>query len=171
MKRHVLSILVDNQFGVLSRVTGLFSRRGFNIDSLSVGETEDPKFSRITIVSTVDDRVIYQISKQLEKLIDVVEVIELMPEESVYRELALIKVNAEANLRPEIIGIVEIFRANIIDVANSSLTVELIGDQSKILAFSELMRPYGIKEIVRTGVTGIERGNKIIKEHKNLEEE
>ncbi len=164
MNRHVLSILVENHAGVLSRVTGLFSRRGYNIDSLSVGVTEDPKYSRITVVAVGDDAVIDQIHKQVNKLVDVVEIISLLPNESVYRELALIKVNAGADVRSEVVGIVDIFRANIIDVANSSLTVELTGDQSKIAAFAELMEPYGIIELVRTGITGIQRGNLGIKD-------
>ena len=156
--RHVISILVENHSGVLSRVSGLFSRRGYNIDSLSVGVTEDSRYSRITIVSFGDDNIIYQIHKQLEKLIDVLEVTELAPEDSVCRELALIKVNADAGARSEIVSIAEIFRANIIDVSHSTLTVEMTGDQSKIEAFTQLLVPYGIKEIVRTGLTGIQRG-------------
>ena len=156
--RHVISILVENHSGVLSRVSGLFSRRGYNIDSLSVGVTDDSRHSRITVVAFGDDNIIYQIHKQLEKLIDVLEVTELEPENSVYRELALIKVSAEAAVRSEIISIAEIFRANVIDVSHTTLTVEMTGDQSKIEAFTQLLEPYGIKEIVRTGLTGIQRG-------------
>jgi acetolactate synthase-1/3 small subunit len=159
MNRHVISILVENHPGVLSRVSGLFSRRGYNIDSLSVGVTEDPRFSRITVVAFGDDNIIYQIHKQLEKLVDVLEVMELSPDNSVYRELALIKVSVEKpSDRSEIISISEIFRANVVDVSHTSLTMELTGDQSKIEAFSQLLAPYGIKEIVRTGLTGIQRG-------------
>ena len=155
----MISILVENQSGVLSRVSGLFSRRGYNIDSLSVGVTEDPKFSRITVAAFGDDNIIYQIHKQLEKLVDVLEVTELAPEMSVYRELALIKVNVVTpSERSEIIGIAEIFRANVIDVSHTTLTMELTGDQSKIEAFTQLLIPYGIKEIVRTGLSGIQRG-------------
>ncbi len=170
----MLSILVENHAGVLSRVVGLFSRRGYNIDSLSVGVTEDPSFSRITIVARGDDMIIDQIRKQVEKLVDVTEIIELNPDESVYRELALIKVSASPRERTEIVGIVEVFRANIIDVSCSAMTIEITGDQSKILAFTELMAPYGIKEIVRTGLTALERGSSVIKEHSannNFEEE
>ncbi len=170
MKRHVLSILVENHSGVLSRVTGLFSRRGFNIDSLSVGTTEDPKVSRITIATTGDDRIVDQISKQVDKLVDTVKVIELLPDEAIFREIALIKVSANSKTRPEIAGIVDIFRANIIDVSSETLTVEMTGDQSKISAFTELMEPYGIKELVRTGITGLQRGTNLIKEYNNLEE-
>lgn len=165
MDRHVLSILVENHAGVLSRISGLFSRRGYNIDSLSVGVTEDPKYSRITVVAVGDALIIDQIRKQVDKLIDVVEVMEFLPSQSVFRELTLIKVKADAKVRPEIVGIVEIFRANIIDVANGSLTIELTGDQNKINAFTELMEPYGLVEIVRTGLTAIQRGNDSIKEH------
>lgn len=171
MSRHIISILVENQSGVLSRVTGLFSRRGYNIDSLSVGETENELFSRITVVIDGDDYIIEQIEKQVKKLVDVINVVELLPDDSVFRELALIKVNADASVRPEIVGIVDIFRANIIDVSNSTVTIELTGDQTKISAFCELLEPYGIKEIARTGLTGLQRGNSFIKEHKKFEEE
>ena len=139
--RHVLSILVDNHAGVLSRVTGLFSRRGYNIDSLSVGETEDPAYSRITAVVRGDDHILEQIGKQAEKLIDCKKVVKLCPESSVYRELALIKVAAGVSDRSEIAGITGIFRANIIDVSFSSVTVEITGDEDKITAFIKLMKP------------------------------
>ena len=165
MERHVLSILVENHPGVLARISGLFSRRGYNIDSLSVGETEDMSHSRITVAVMGDADIIEQIRKQVEKLVDVSEVIVLLPSESVYRELTLIKVRANAKVRPEIVGIAEIFRANIIDVANKSMTVELTGDQDKISAFVELMTAYGVIEIVRTGLTAIQRGNAALKEH------
>ena len=165
MERHVLSILVENHPGVLARISGLFSRRGYNIDSLSVGETEDLSHSRITVAVMGDADIIEQIRKQVEKLVDVMEVIVLLPSESVYRELTLIKVRAKAVVRSEIVSIVEIFRANIIDVANESMTVELTGDQEKIGAFTELMAPYGLVEIVRTGLTAIQRGNIALKEH------
>ena len=161
--RHVISILVENHSGVLSRVSGLFSRRGYNIDSLSVGITDDSRYSRITVVAFGDDNIIYQIHKQLEKLIDVLEVTELSPEDSVFRELVLIKVNADAKARSEIFSIAEIFRANVIDVSHTTLTMELTGDQSKIEAFSQLLIHYGIKEIVRTGLTGIQRGADTLK--------
>lgn len=162
MNRHVLSVLVENQSGVLSRVSGLFSRRGYNIDSLSVGETEDPKVSRMTIVVRGDDQILEQIKKQLNKLIDVIKIVELDPERSVFRELALIKVKTDLTTRASVIEIVSIFRANIVDVSNNSLTVEMTGDEAKIEAFINLMNSYGIAEIVRTGLTAIERGSKII---------
>lgn len=164
MNRHVLSILVENHAGVLSRITGLFSRRGYNIDSVSVGITEDLQFSRITIAVNCDDTIIEQIIKQVKKLIDVIKIKQLEPSDSVYRELALIKVNADTNIRPDIISIVDIFRGNIIDVSNESLMIEITGDQSKIEAFTKLMEPYGIKELARTGLTALERGNCAIKE-------
>ncbi len=171
MNRHVLSVLVENQSGVLSRVSGLFSRRGYNIDSLSVGETEDPKVSRMTIVVRGDDYILEQIKKQLNKLIDVIKIVELSPGQSVLRELALIKVKSTMETRASIIEIVSIFRANIVDVANDTLTVEMTGDESKIEAFINLMDSYGIAEIVRTGLTAIERGNRQIKNQKKYEEE
>lgn len=159
MSRHVLSVLVTNHSGVLSRVSGLFSRRGYNIDSLSVGVTEDPEYSRMTIVTRGDDLIIEQITKQLNKLVDVIHIKELAPEQSVRRELALVKIATEDNQRASIIEIVNIFRANIIDVSNETLGVEITGDQTKVEAFLDLVKPYGVKEIVRTGLTALERGN------------
>lgn len=172
MKRHVLSVLVENQSGVLSRVSGLFSRRGYNIHSLSVGVTNNPNLSRITIVAnTKDDLILDQIKKQLNKLVDVVKIIELKPEESIYRELALIKVKCDDDNRASVASIVDIFRAKIIDVSVESITVEITGDQNKIKAFTELMNQFGIKEIVRTGLTGLERGPVSISEHMKYEED
>lgn len=165
MGRHVLSILVENQAGVLSRICGLFSRRGYNIDSLSVGVTEDQGVSRITVSLNCDDTIIEQIIKQLEKLIDVIRVVELDEKRAVFRELALIKVISSPQTRSEIISIVDIFRANIIDVGTESLTIEITGDESKIDAFRSLMTPFGIKEIVRTGITALCRGNNPIKKN------
>jgi len=158
VKKHVISILVENQAGVLSRVSGLFSRRGYNIDSLSVGETENPEYSRITVVCSGDAMIIDQIKKQLQKIIDAVSVIELYPDQSVYRELALIKIFADPDRRSEISGVVDIFRAKIIDVSAATITVEMTGETSKIDAFIELVESYGIKEIARTGLTGLTRG-------------
>lgn len=164
MERHVLSILVENQAGVLSRITGLFSRRGYNIDSLSVGVTEDKERSRITVVVFCED--IEQIIKQVQKLVDVIRVVELDAQRAVFRELALIKVKTERETRADIINIVDIFRANIIDVATESLTIEITGDEDKIKAFAELMEAFGVKEIVRTGLTALCRGNNPIKKVK-----
>ncbi len=171
MNRHILSVLVENQSGVLSRVSGLFSRRGYNIDSLTVGETEDPKTSRMTIVVRGDDYILEQIKKQLNKLIDVIKIIELKPNQAVYRELALIKVDAPPESRSAVISTIDIFRAKVVDVGKESLTAEITGDQSKVDAFIELMSPFGIREIVRTGLTALERGSREIKEHKKYEEE
>ncbi|HBL37038.1 MAG TPA: acetolactate synthase small subunit [Firmicutes bacterium] len=171
MNRHVLSILVENQAGVLSRVSGLFSRRGYNIDSLSVGETENPAISRMTIVVRGDDQILEQIKKQLNKLIDVIKVVELAPEQSVFRELALIKVKTDLSTRASVIEVVGIFRANIVDVSNDSLTVEMTGDEAKIEAFINLMNSYSIVEVVRTGLTAIQRGHQALNEQEKKEEE
>jgi len=153
-----LSILAANNAGVLSRVSGLFSRRGYNIDSLSVGTTENPRYSRITVSLMGDERVIEQIQKQVAKLVDVLDVIELASDKAVYRELCFIKVEAGATARSDIFNIASIFRANIVDVSLGTITVEMTGDHDKLEAFIELMKPYGIIEIVRTGLTGIARG-------------
>ncbi|WP_286680584.1 acetolactate synthase small subunit [Tepidanaerobacter sp. EBM-49] len=158
-----LSVLVENQPGVLFRIAGLFSRRGFNIDSLAVGTTENPDISRMTIVIDGDENVVEQVKKQLNKLIDVIKVSKIVPEDSVTRELVLIKVDADSHMRSEIIQIAEIFRASIVDVSQKSLTIELTGDKDKVSAFEELLRPFGIKELVRTGVIAVNRGSNTIK--------
>jgi len=162
MAKHTLSVLVENHAGVLSRVAGLFSRRGFNIDSLAVGVTENPDISRMTIVVDGDDYVVEQVSKQLNKLVDVIKIKNLDDSESVSRELALIKVTATASTRSEIVQLVEIFRANIIDVYKNTLTIEISGDTEKVGALDDLLKQFGIKEIVRTGIIAIERGNRVI---------
>ena len=159
MKKMVLSILVDNTAGVLSRVAGLFSRRGYNIDSLTVGETKDPTFSRMTVVANGDDQILEQIRNQLLKLEDTREVRELLPNESVCRELILVKVLADEKERQSIIAIADIFRAKIVDVAIDSLMIELTGNQNKVDAFIKLLEGFTIKEIVRTGITGLTRGS------------
>lgn len=159
MKKMVLSILVDNTAGVLSRVSGLFSRRGYNITSLTVGETENPAFSRMTVVVKGEDQTLDQIRKQLQKLEDVVEIKELGPEDSVCRELVLVKVAANPAERQAIIAVADIFRAKIVDVAQESLMIELTGNQSKIDAFIKLLEGFNILEIVRTGLTGLTRGS------------
>lgn len=159
MKKMVLSILVDNTAGVLSRVAGLFSRRGYNIDSLTVGETQNPFFSRMTVVVNGDDQILEQIRKQLMKLEDVREVRELISDDSVCRELILVKVLSNVKERQAIIAVADIFRAKIVDVAIDSLMVELTGNQAKIDAFIKLLEGYTIKEIVRTGITGLTRGS------------
>lgn len=158
MDKHILSVLVENQAGVLSKISGLFTRRGYNIDSLSVGETEDPETSRMTITLHGDRQTVEQIVKQLNKLIDVIKVIELEKGLSVCRELLLIKVKASLQTRSDIIGIADIFKAKIIDVAKESLILELTGDSEKVEAFTEILKPYGILEYNRTGLTALERG-------------
>ena len=163
MAKHILSVLVENYAGVLSRVAGLFSRRGFNIDSLAVGVTENPDVSRITIVVDGDEYTVEQVSKQLNKLINVIRVKKLEASDSVSRELALIKVNANASTRSEIVQIVEIFRDKIVDVSKTTLTIEASGDADKLKALEDMLQQFGIKEIVRTGLISIERGNKYIK--------
>ena len=149
--KHTLAVLVENRYGVLSRVAGLFARRGYNIDSLAVGVTEDPTISRMTIVVRGDDLVLEQVTKQLNKLIDVIRVTDLGTEDTVERELVLIKVNADVKNRSEIMQIADIFRAKIIDVASKSMVIEVTGDENKIKAIEQLLKPFGIKEMVRTG--------------------
>lgn len=158
MSRMVLSILVENTAGVLSRISGLFSRRGYNIDSLSVGETENPKYSRMTVAVSGEDGILEQIRKQLVKLEDVVDITELTDGGSVCRELVLVKVQADRKERQAVISVADIFRAKIVDVAPESLMVELTGNQAKIDAFIKLLEGFTIKEFVRTGITGLVRG-------------
>jgi acetolactate synthase-1/3 small subunit len=163
MKPHTLSVLVENRPGVLSRVTGLFSRRGFNIESLAVGTCEEPGMSRITIVVIGDDAKVEQVMKQLHKLIDVIKVSDLTENERVERELALIKVSAEPGTsRAEVMQIAQIFRAQIIDVGSKTVILEVTGDTDKIDALEKLLRQFGVKELVRTGRIGILRGSKIV---------
>ena len=159
MRKMVLSILVDNTAGVLSRVSGLFSRRGYNITSLTVGETENPAFSRMTVVVKGEEQTLEQIYKQVEKLEDVVDITELSPENSVCRELVLVKVKADQIQRQQIIAVADIFRAKIVDVAIESLMIELTGNQAKIDAFIKLLDGFEILSIVRTGLTGLTRGS------------
>ena len=157
---HIISVLVENKAGVLAKISGLFSRRGFNIESLSVGTTEDEKISRITIVVNAEIHSIEQVVKQLHKLINVIKIQELDPLNIVERELVLIKVNADNSTRAEILEIVDIFRANIVDVAKKSLSIEITGNSRKIQGIEELLQPYGILELVRTGKIAISRGSK-----------
>ena len=154
--QRVFSLLVDNNPGVLSRVSGLFSRRGYSIDSITAGVTADPRFTRITIVASGDE----QIEKQVRKLEDVIEIKVLQPEDSVYRELIMVKVRANKTERTEIISVADIFRAKIVDVEKDSLMVELTGNGSKVDAFLELLEGYEILELARTGITGLQRGIK-----------
>jgi len=157
---HTISVLVENEFGVLSRVAGLFSGRGFNIESLSVAPTVDPSISRITLVTTGDDQILEQINKQLNKLISTIKVIDFTDQEYVERELALIKVTAEEDTRAEILRIADIFRGKIVDVTARSYTIEVTGAPSKVDAILELLRPMGIKELVRSGPVVLGRGPK-----------
>ncbi len=157
---HIISVLVENKSGVLAKISGLFSRRGFNIESLAVGPTEDEKISRITIVVDAEVHSIEQVVKQLYKLINVIKIQELDPLNIVERELVLIKVNADNSTRAEILEIVDIFRANIVDVAKKSLSIEITGNSRKIQGIEELLQPYGILELVRTGKIAISRGSK-----------
>lgn len=158
MSKVVLSLLLDNQVGVLSRVAGLFSRRGYNIDSITAGETENPNRTRMTIVARGEPEVLEQIEKQLAKLVDVVDIKMLPLEESVCRELILIKVGVTSEERQQVIAIADIFRARIVDVAFDSVMIELTGDQRKLEAFISLLDKFHIKELARTGITGLARG-------------
>jgi len=158
--QHTISVLVENEFGVLSRVASLFSGRGFNIDSLTVAPTNEDKMSRMTIVTRGDEQILEQITKQLNKLIDIIKVIDFTDGSGVERELALIKVTAEDQSRAEVLRIVDIFRAKIIDVTPKSYTIEATGNPVKIDAILDLLRPLGLKELVRTGAVAIGRGAK-----------
>lgn len=162
MQKKVFQILVDNTAGVLSRISGLFSRRGYNIESITAGVTADPRYTRITIVASGDDVILEQIEKQVAKLVDVRNIKELKPEDSVYRELALIKVRANAADRQGILSISDIFRAKVIDVSAESITMEITGSQSKIEAFLKMLESYEILELARTGLAGLERGHENI---------
>ena len=164
--KHTVAILVENKPGVLTRVAGLFSRRGFNIESLAVGVTENPDTSRMTVVVSGDDSILEQVMKQLNKLIDVIRVSDIPPEESVNRELALIKVGVDSSTRAEVMQIVDVFRAKIVDVGIKSLVVEVTGDESKISAMEQLLRQFGIKEMVRTGKIAMNRGAKVVQVEK-----
>lgn len=159
-RKHTIAVLVENRFGVLSRVAGLFSARGYNIESLSVGETLDPTVSRMTLVVRGDEFIIEQVIKQLHKLIDVIKVTDLTEEDHVEREMVLVKVNAEPASRAEILRIADIFRAKVVDVTPLTYTLEASGDESKVSAIIELMRPFGIQELVRTGKVAIARSAK-----------
>ena len=158
--QRVYSLIVDNNPGVLSRISGLFSRRGYSIDSITAGLTADPRFTRITIVASGDELILSQIEKQVRKLEDIVEIKVLDPSESVYRELIMVKIRANASERAEIISVADIFRAKIVDVEKESLMVELTGTQSKLDGFLNLLDGYEILELARTGITGLKRGIK-----------
>lgn len=163
MKKRVLSLLVDNTSGVLSRVAGLFSRRGYNIESLTVGETADPRYSRMTVVAEGDEQILEQITKQLAKLVDVVDIKVLEPDTSVSRELILVKIRVEGEQRQSVITMADVFRGKVVDVGSDSLIIELTGQQSKLDAFIRLLKDYEILELARTGITGLSRGSEDVR--------
>ncbi|HTF52793.1 MAG TPA: acetolactate synthase small subunit [Pseudonocardia sp.] len=162
MNRHTLSVLVENKPGVLARVAGLFSRRGFNIESLAVGPTEVTEVSRMTIVVAVDELPLEQVTKQLNKLINVIKIVELEPAISVQRELLLVKVRADATVRSQVLETVQLFRAKVVDVAPEALTVEATGTTDKLTALLRMLEPYGIREMVKSGMVAVGRGPRSI---------
>lgn len=162
IERHTLSVLVENRPGVLARVSGLFSRRGFNIESLAVGQTENPDVSRMTIVVTVDDLPLEQVTKQLNKLVHVIKIVELDPALSVQRELLLVKVRADAAVRSQVLEVVDLFRARAVDVTPEAVTIEATGTSDKIAALLRNLEPYGIREMVQSGTIAIGRGPRSI---------
>jgi acetolactate synthase-1/3 small subunit len=164
MSRHTLSVLVENKPGVLARVSALFSRRGFNIDSLAVGPTEDPEVSRMTIVVNVETSPLEQVTKQLNKLVEVIKVVELDGDYSVNRELLLVKVRADAGSRGQVLELVQLFRAKVVDVATDAVTVQIVGNQGKLEDFLRVLEPYGVRELVQSGVVAIGRGGRSITE-------
>jgi acetolactate synthase-1/3 small subunit len=162
MSKHTLSVLVENKPGVLARVAGLFSRRGFNIDSLAVGETEHPQISRITIVVNVEDSPLEQVTKQLNKLVNVLKIVELDPANSVQRELLLVKVRADLQTRSHVLETVQLFRAKVVDVATDTVTIEATGTADKLAALLRVLEPFGIKEMVQSGMVAVGRGTRSI---------
>ncbi|GAB3552191.1 acetolactate synthase-1/3 small subunit [Actinopolyspora lacussalsi] len=162
MSRHTLSVLVENVPGVLSRVSGLFSRRSFNIESLAVGPTEHPEISRMTIVVSVEEQPLEQVTKQLNKLINVIKIVELEPESSVQRELLLVKVRADASVRSQVLETVQLFRAKVVDASPEALTIEATGDTDKLDALLRMLEPYGVREMVQSGMVAIGRGARSI---------
>lgn len=162
MSRHTLSVLVQDQPGVLARVASLFSRRGFNIESLAVGPTEVPEVSRMTIVVSVEDLPLEQVTKQLNKLINVLKIVELEPEQSVQREIMLVKVKADLETRSHILETVQLFRAKVVDVAHDAVTVEATGAHNKLVALLKVLEPFGIRELVQSGMVAMGRGSRSI---------
>ncbi|HKN53506.1 MAG TPA: acetolactate synthase small subunit [Amycolatopsis sp.] len=162
MSVHTLSVLVENKPGVLARVSGLFSRRGFNIESLAVGPTENPEVSRMTIVVAVEELPLEQVTKQLNKLVNVIKIVELEPSTSVQRELLLVKVRADATVRSQVLETVQLFRAKVVDVSPEALTVEATGTSDKIGALLRMLEPYGIRELVQSGMVAVGRGARSI---------
>ncbi len=164
MSKHTLSVLVENKPGVLTRVAGLFSRRGFNIDSLAVGPTEHPEVSRMTIVVSVEQSPLEQVTKQLNKLVEVIKIVELDGAQSVNRELLLVKVKAEAASRSQVLEIVQLFRAKVVDVSTDALTIQIVGNSDKLADFLRMVEPYGVRELVQSGMVAIGRGSRSITE-------
>jgi acetolactate synthase I/III small subunit len=164
MSLHTLSVLVENKPGVLARIAGLFSRRGFNIDSLAVGPTEHPEVSRMTIVVNVEQSPLEQVTKQLNKLVEVIKVVELDREMSINRELLLVKVRADAASRGQVLELVQLFRAKVVDVATDAVTIQIVGNQGKLEDFLRVLEPYGVRELVQSGVVAIGRGSRSVSE-------
>ncbi len=164
MSRHTLSVLVQDQPGVLARIAGLFSRRGFNIESLAVGPTETPEVSRITLVVEVGGLALEQVTKQLNKLVNVIKIVELEPTTSVQREFMLVKVRADATTRSHVLETVSLFRANVVDVSPDAVTIEVTGSQDKLEAFLRVLAPFGVRELVKSGVVALGRGSKSMTE-------
>ena len=162
MSKHTLSVLVENKPGVLARIAALFSRRGFNIDSLAVGPTEHTEISRMTVVVDVDELPLEQVTKQLNKLIEVLKVVELEPGASVQREILLVKVRTDQQSRSHVLETVQLFRAKVVDVAGDALTIEVTGNRDKLAAFLEVLEPFGVKELVQSGLVAIGRGSRSI---------
>ncbi|WP_300676263.1 acetolactate synthase small subunit [Nocardioides sp.] len=164
MAQHTLSVLVEDKPGVLTRIAALFSRRGFNIESLAVGPTEHPEVSRMTIVVTVEGSPLEQVTKQLNKLVEVIKIVELEPDSSVTRELVMVKVGATVDNRSEIIDVVQLFRAKVIDISTDAITVQIVGNAGKISDFLRVLEPFGIRELVQSGMVAIGRGSRSISE-------
>jgi acetolactate synthase-1/3 small subunit len=164
MSRHTLSVLVENKPGVLARIAGLFSRRGFNIDSLAVGPTEHPEVSRMTIVVNVEESPLEQVTKQLNKLVEVIKIVELDSAASVSRELLLVKVKADAATRGQVLEVVQLFKAKVVDVATDAVTIQVTGNQDKLEDFLRVVEPYGVRELVQSGMVAIGRGGRSITE-------
>ncbi|MBD0292063.1 MAG: acetolactate synthase small subunit [Jiangellaceae bacterium] len=160
MSKHTLSVLVENKPGVLARIAGLFSRRGFNIDSLAVGPTEHPAVSRMTVVVDVEAKPLEQVTKQLNKLVNVIKIVELEPAQSVQRELLLVKVKADPESRSHVLETVQLFRAKVVDVTSDVITVEATGSTDKLAALLRVLEPYGIRELVQSGVVAVGRGSR-----------
>ena len=164
MSTHTLSVLVENKPGVLARVAGLFSRRGFNIESLAVGPTEHAEISRMTIVVSVEQSPLEQVTKQLNKLVEVIKIVELDPGQSVARELLLVKVKADASTRGQVLEVVQLFRAKVVDVATDAVTIQIVGNVDKLADFLRVVEPFGVRELVQSGMVAIGRGSRSITE-------